>query len=160
MVLGSDKEHTKALINLTKEGGELHGKAWPVFLIQHALKGACGPVHNWYLKVGDDVVCITDLNALWTQPYIPLLNIITKEVLIRKVGLCGGGQCGSLAGHFDSVALLLPTIAGQAQFFHFQRRSSGARSQNSSCTSSWSIASGPGCTTHGEPTLRSTCKIA
>ena len=120
MVLGSDKEHTKALINLTKEGSELHGKAWPVFLIQHALKGACGPVHNWYLKVGDDVVCITDLNAFWTQPYIPLLKIITKEVLIRKVGLCGGGQCGSLAGHFDSVALLLPTIAGQAQFFTFR----------------------------------------
>ena len=67
MVLGSDKEHMKSLVNLTTEGGELHGKTWPVFLIQHALKGAAGPVHNWYLKVGDDCVCITDLNALWTQ---------------------------------------------------------------------------------------------
>lgn len=34
--------------------------------------------------VCDDIVCITDLLALWTQPLVALLSIITKEVLIRK----------------------------------------------------------------------------
>lgn len=42
------------------------------------------PLVNWYLAVFGDIVGITDLLALFTQPYGPLVDIITKEVLQYK----------------------------------------------------------------------------
>ena len=33
-----------------------------------------------YLAIGDDICCITDINALYTQPMRALLSLITKEV--------------------------------------------------------------------------------
>ena len=80
----SDKEpcNKKALLLLFTLGKI--ASWWPVFGIQHGVKSAVGPLFNWFLAVYDDIVCITDLLALWTQPLIALLSIITKEVLIRK----------------------------------------------------------------------------
>ena len=40
-----------------------------------------------YFAVDDDIVCITDLHALWTQPYRTLLSVITKEVRCSRRGI-------------------------------------------------------------------------
>ena len=82
----TDKEAAvmKASKQATGEGGRLWGRCFSIFGIQHALKSAAGPFYNWFFAVHDDVVCVTDLWSLFSQPFRALLSLINKEVLIRK----------------------------------------------------------------------------
>lgn len=94
-IIVSDKEakNKKALefivAQLEHLFSRLGGPMWIVFGIQHAVKGARGPLINWYLEVLGDIVGITDLLALFTMPVqleiiTRLKEIIRKEVLVYK----------------------------------------------------------------------------